>query len=112
MKTNKFQHRLILRKQLIFLINTRIHQPIKEINQKKKSGGIKKWKKKKGYVHMEIDGDENTVVLSGLSDGTILVLCAVHVIRLSRFANVPIEQIHRLIDTLDEDCIIVEEDVE
>lgn len=66
----------------------------------------------KGYVHMEIDGDETTVVSSGLSDGTILVLCAVHVIRLSRSANVPIEQIHRLIDTLDEDCIIVEEDVE
>ena len=66
----------------------------------------------KGYVRMEIDGDKTTVASSGLSDGTILILCAVHVICLSRSANVPIEQIHRLIDTFDEDCIIVEEDVE
>ncbi|EGO8423963.1 MULTISPECIES: hypothetical protein [Enterococcus] len=66
----------------------------------------------KGYIHMEINDEGSSFVSEGLSDDTIFVLCAMHMIYLSHSLNIPMEQVHQMIDTFDESCVIVKEDIE
>ena len=60
----------------------------------------------KGFVLMEVDGEENSFTSCGLSAETILVLCVLCAIRKARFVDIPIEHVHQLIDVLNEDYIM------
>ena len=66
----------------------------------------------KGFVCMEVDGEETSFISHGLSDEAILMLCVLHAIRKSCSMGIPIEYVHQLIDVLHEDCVLVEVDVE
>ena len=66
----------------------------------------------KGFVCMEVDGEENSFISCGLSDEAIFMLCVLHAICKSCSMGMSIEHVHQLIDVLHEDCVLVEVDVE